>query len=267
MTQTLSQNQARTRPPLFGEGIAFVAGGSGGIGAAISLALAEAGSDVVLTYNRNHAKAEEAAQAVRNAGRNAEAVQLNLEDTDAVKSAIDKAAAAHGAIHTVVYAVGPYVPLKFLSKVEPEEFKKFLLTDTFACYNLVHAALPHLRKSRGSIVAITTTALARWAPQDGLSAIPKAGVDRLMSGIAREEGRFGVRANSVALGVIRAGMFHQAIEVGDINEKYIDAMAVNVPLQRLGTAEEVADAVAFLASSRAAYTTGQVLRVDGGYPI
>lgn len=255
------------RPPQFGAGVAFVAGGSGGIGSAICKALAEAGSDVVLTYKNNRDKAEQAATTVREHGVKADIVQLALEDSNAVKAAIDKVATERGGIHTVIYAVGPFVELKFMSKVTPEEFRDYLLNDTAACFNLVHAALPHLRQSAGSIVSITTTALMRWAPQDGLSAIPKAGVDRLMAGIAREEGRFGVRANSVALGVIEAGQFNQQIAQGAIDEKYLKAMAANVPLQRLGKPEEVADAVVFLASSRAGYTTGQVLRVDGGYPL
>lgn len=255
------------RPPLFPSGAAFVAGGSGGIGSAICLALAEAGSDVVLTYNSNRAKAEAIAEKIHAMGRRAEIVQLNLEDADSVKQTVDTSAQTVGGLHTVVYAMGPLIEFRFMSKVTPEEFKRYMLSDSVACFNLVHAAVPHLRKSRGSLVAITTTCLERWAPQDGLSAVPKAAVDRLFAGIAREEGRFGVRANSVALGIIQAGMFNKMVDTGGIDDSYIEAMKKNVPLQRTGTPEEVADAVVFLASSRSAFTTGQVLRVDGGYAL
>ncbi len=252
--------------PLFPDGFAFVAGGSGGIGSAVCVALAEAGCDVALTYNRNQAMAEEVAAKVRALGRRAHVMQLALEDVQAVRDAVDAVAAmSEQGIHTVVYAMGPYVPMKFLSKVEPEEFKQFILGDTVAAFHLVSASLPHLRKSRGSFVALTTTALDRWAPQDGLSAVPKAALARLFAGIAREEGRHGVRANSVALGVIEAGIATKWLAAGHIDEKYLAAFARNVPLQRLGTAQEAADAVVFLASSRAGYTTGQVLKVDGGY--
>jgi len=257
-----------TPPPLFPEGLAYVAGGSGGIGSAICLALAAAGCDIVLTCNRNRDKAEAVAAQIRELGRQTHVQQLKLQDADAVAQSVDAAAALspHG-LHTMVYASGPFVPLKFLSQVSPEEFKDYMLGDTVAAFNLVHAALPHLRKSRGSLVAVTTTALERWAPQDGLSAVPKAAVSRMFSGIAREEGRFGVRANSVALGVIEAGFVHDYVRDGAMDEKYFTAMKRNVPLGRMGQAREVAEAVLFLASSRASYTTGQVLRVDGGYPV
>lgn len=259
---------SQTRSPLFPQGFAFVAGGSGGIGSAVCVALAEAGCDVALTYHRNHAAAQAVAAQVTALGRRAHLLQLQLEDAPAVEAAVQDVAALtpHG-IHTVVYAMGPYVPLKYLNSVSAQEFRDFMLGDTLAAFHLVRASLPALRASRGSLVAVTTTALGRWAPKDGLSAVPKAALARLFAGIAREEGRYGVRANSVALGVIQAGIVNKAVASGEMDEKYFAAMARNVPLQRLGTAQEAADAVVFLASSRAAYTTGQVLHVDGGYTV
>lgn len=252
--------------PLFPEGFAFVAGGSGGVGSAVCVALAEAGCDVALSYNRNRTMAEEVAAKIQGLGRRAHVLQLDLEDAPAVQQAVDTVAGLSGhGLHTVVYAMGPYVPMRFLSQIEPEQFKQFMVGDTVAAFHLVHASLAHLRRSRGSLVALTTTALDRWAPQDGLSAVPKAALARLFAGIAREEGRHGVRANSVALGVIDAGIATKWLAAGLIDDKYLAAVARNVPLQRLGTAQEAADAVVFLASSRAGYTTGQVLKVDGGF--
>ena len=93
------------------------------------------------------------------------------------------------------------------------------------------------------------------------------GMEALLRAIAKEEGRFGIRANSVALGVIDAGMFHRLVESGELSQAYLDASKRNIALRRFGTASEVAEAAAFLASSRASYITGQMLMLDGGYSV
>ena len=85
--------------------------------------------------------------------------------------------------------------------------------------------------------------------------------------VAREEGRYGVRANSVAVGVVDAGMFPKLVERGELSQDWIDAAMRNTPLRRFGTPEEIADAVVFLASDRGRYITGQTLFVDGGYTL
>lgn len=248
-------------------GAALVAGGSGGIGGAICRALAEQGCDVALTYNSNLAKAEAVAAQIEGAGRRAGLYQLDLRDADATRRTVDAAAGAFGGLHTVIYATGPFVHFRFISQMTSDEVQSYLTGDTMAAFNLVQAAIPHLRRSKGSMVGITTCAAERWANQDGLSAIPKSAVNALFRGVAREEGRNGVRANLVALGIIEAGMFNQTVEKGFIDDSYLAAMRRNVPLGRTGRAEEVAAAVTFLASSRASYTTGQTLHVDGGFTI
>lgn len=247
-------------------GRALVIGGSGGVGAGICAALAAEGCDVSLTYFGNQARAEAAAASVRAEGRDASIHQINIEEPEAVQALIEEVA-SRGGIHTVVYAAGPLVPLIHLSRIEPALMKKHLLQDAFGFFNVVHYALPHLRKSRGSIVAVQSAAQFRYAPADGLSVVPKCAVNAIVNGVAKEEGRFGVRANGVALGMIDAGQQPELMKQGYIDQKYIDTAAANVPLKMWGAPEDVAEAVIYLASSRARFVTGQVINVDGGYHV
>ncbi|MGE0153441.1 MAG: SDR family NAD(P)-dependent oxidoreductase [Reyranellaceae bacterium] len=249
------------------QGTAFVAGGSGGIGRAICRLLAQAGCEVVLSYRNGRERAEETAELVRAAGRQAKPVQLDLRDEKAVARAVDEAALDFGGLHTAVYAAGPYIHMRHISRIEPALFRDTMEQDAFGCFNLIHAALPHLRSARGAFVALATPALRRYAVKDVLSVAPKAAIEALVRGVAAEEGRFGVRANGVGVGVIEDGMYHALIETGDFDQRFLEASRQNMALRRLGTAEEVAEAVVFLASARARWITGQTLMVDGGYAL
>jgi 3-oxoacyl-[acyl-carrier protein] reductase len=251
----------------FATGAAIVAGGSGGIGQAICRALAEGGADVALTFNRNRDGAEAAAKSVREVGRKAEIVQVDLTDDAAVAALIRSTAATFGGVHTAVYAAGPYINMRHVSRLEPKLFQETVGTDLFGCYHLIHAALPELRKMRGAIVALATPAMRRAAVKDVMSAAPKAAIEAVVKHVAAEEGRFGVRANCVGVGVIADGMYHQLRATGDMDEHFLETTKAAVALRRLGAAQDIADAVAFLASDRAGYITGQTLMVDGGYAL
>lgn len=251
----------------FPEGVALVVGGSGGMGQAICERLAESGSDVVLTYHRNAERAESVVGAVIERGRHAEALQLTLDDEAVVAATLEKLATRQR-IHTLVVASGSDIAQPRIGELDLAQWRRVIDTDLNGFLNLVLCLLPHMREQGGgAIVHISSAGLFRWPEGDVLSVAPKAAIESLIQGIAKEEGRFGIRANSVAIGVIDAGIFHRLWTDGTFDEQWKDAVQAKLCLKRWGMAREVAEAAVFLASSCAAYTTGQVLAVDGGYGV
>jgi NAD(P)-dependent dehydrogenase (short-subunit alcohol dehydrogenase family) len=249
--------------PHFPDGAAVVIGGSGGIGSAICERLAEHGADVALTYRSNREAATAAAARVEAAGRLALPAGLDLADRDGMARFFDGVAERFERVHTVVFAIGADIPMVHASQIAPPDWQRTIDGDLTGFFNVVAAAIPHLRADGGSLVAVTSAGLRRHPPRDILSTVPKAGIEALVRGVAREEGRYGIRANSVALGVIEAGHFHRVEE--ELSPEFVEAMKRNTALGRLGLAREAADAVVFLASSAAGYITGHSLTVDGGY--
>jgi NAD(P)-dependent dehydrogenase (short-subunit alcohol dehydrogenase family) len=244
---------------------ALVLGGSGGLGAAIARLLIARGSAVALTYRRDSPRVAELL--ARPADAPVRAYQLDLCDAAACAATVAAVAADFDGIHTLIYAAGPHVPMVHLSKVSPEQFRAQLDADTVAFFNVVAPALPQLRRTHGSIVAVTTAGTRRYPVRDGLSAAPKGAVEALVRGLAVEEGPFGVRANCVGPGMLTDGMAEGLIASGELDKSALDAARANTPLRRFGTAADIAEAVCFLASDQAGFISGQKLDVDGGFGV
>ncbi|MCR6030111.1 SDR family oxidoreductase [Nocardioides sp. zg-579] len=239
--------------------VALVTGGTGAIGSAVVRSLVSRGSHVAFTWRSDAAKA---AALEAELGGQATGVRLDLTDPAAAVSAVAHVVEAHGGLDTLVYASGPFVPFKYVSQTSAREFADFLARDAGAFFNVLEPALPHIREAKGSIVAVATTALSRVIVRDGLSAAPKGAIEGILRTLAVEEGRFGVRANLVGVGMTSVGMATELLESGAFTEQ----QAVSgIPLRRFATAEDVAEAVAFLASAKAGFISGQTLNVDGGY--
>lgn len=249
------------RKPDFPDGVALVVGGSGGTGQVIAQRLAEAGATVALSYNNNREGAEAAAAAI---GGKSDVVRIDVRDPASIAQAVEELVSRHGRLHTVVIATGYDIKMRMIHEVTPEEWRAVIDNDVNGFFNIVYATLPHLRKEGGSYVHIGSAGVVKWPERDVLSVAPKGAIQQLMKGIAREEGGNGVRANSIAIGVIDVGIFHRLKDTAFDADWHREVQA-GIALHRYGEAEEVADTAVFLASARAGYVTGQTISCDGGW--
>lgn len=253
---------------LFPAGAALVFGGSGGIGRSVAQCFAEAGSDVAVGYHSKVDAAQSLAGEIEGLGRKASVHGGDVRNQAQVEAVFEAAVAAHGRIHTVIWGAGPLVDQVMLGEMTHEQWRRAIDTEVHGFFNAVQAALPHFRANGGgSFVTLGSAGHMRWPDMDGLSVAPKASNESLVRGIAKEEGRNKIRANSVLVGVIEAGMFLELTRQGVFDAQWVADVQKGLALKRWGQPEEIGHAAVFLASNRAAYVTGQQINVSGGYGI
>ena len=250
----------------FTTGCVLIVGGSGGIGSLCAKEFINAGAKVAITYYKNEKAASDIASEL---GENVQVFQLDNKKPDSVESVMGEVVEKFGSINTIINAAGFDIPQKFIGEIDIDLWKSVMDADVNGFFNLVKSGLPYLRSSGGSMVFISSAGLFKYPPGDVLSVAPKATIEHVLKGIAKEEGKNGVRANSIALGVIDTGIFHRLREENNtfFDDAWHEAVLNTLALKRFGYPEEVAHTAVFLASSKAGYITGHCLPVDGGYHI
>ena len=238
--------------------VAVVTGGARGIGRGIALELARRGAKVVVNYNSRPAAADEVVQLIKQTGSDAIAVQADVSQLDAAQKLIKAATDFGGRLDILVNNAGTTRDM-LLAMMPESDWDLVIATNLKSAYNCSKAALkPMMRQKYGRMVNITSVAgLSGNGGQTNYSA-SKAGLIGFTKSLAKEVGGRNITVNAVAPGFIPTDLTNEIL--GKIQEDAIKA----TPLGRLGTIEDVAYAVAFLASDEAAFITGQVLSVDGG---
>ena len=238
---------------------AVVTGGSRGIGRAVCVALAKQGCNVVVNYCHGEAAAAETAALCKELGVEAVTVQADVSTAEGCKKLFEEAVNAFGRVDILVNNAG-ITRDGLMLRMKDEDFDAVLDTNLKGAFNMIRACYSgFIRKKSGRIINISSVSgIMGNAGQANYSA-SKAGVIGLTKSVARELASRGITCNAVAPGFIQTDMTEN---LGDNNP-----LLNSIPLGRMGKPEDIAAAVAFLASDSAAYITGEVLKVDGGLAI
>ena len=245
---------------------AFVTGGSRGVGRAIALEFAARDASVAVVYKSSRHKADEVVAAIESGGGKGLALEADVGDPDAVAAAFAKATGAFGTIDFLVHSAGAPVEWANVRDQDPKMWGAFIRTDLIGSFNVIHEAVSHMHtRGRGVIVAISSIAAQMCQSRNSQGAAAKAGLEALIRVVAREEGRYGIRANAISIGLTDTEQASEAFE--SWGEEATQKIISRIPLQRIGRPEEIARMAAYLASEDGSYITGKVIQVDGGQMI
>ncbi|MFH1675466.1 MAG: 3-oxoacyl-ACP reductase family protein [bacterium] len=237
---------------------AIVTGGSIGIGTSIVLALAKAGANVALNYRRHADEANAVVAEIEKLGRKGLAVQADVASTTEAETMVKKVIDEFGSIEILVCNAGINRD-SAIWKMTEEQWDQVLDTNLKGYFNYIRAVAPHFReRNQGRIINITSINGLRGKFGQSNYSASKAGIIGLTKTVARELGRNQVTVNAVAPGMIMTDMAKQ------LEQKWLDIAIAETVMNKLGTPEDVANLVVFLASDLAGHITGQVISVDGG---
>ncbi|MBB2487194.1 SDR family oxidoreductase [Mitsuaria sp. WAJ17] len=244
--------------------IILITGASRGIGAATALRCAQAGHDVVLNYHREAAAAERVAQQVRALGAQAHLLQADVADPAQVLALFQRLDQQAGPLWGLVNNAGVVAPKARLDEMEPERWQRVFAVNVMGSLLCAREAVKRMSRAHGgaggAIVNLSSRAALLGSP--GLYvdyAASKAAIEAFTVGLAREVAAEGVRVNGVRPGIIATD-----IHADSGMSEELAAAAAGIPMQRLGRSEEVAEAIVWLLSEAASYTTGTMLDVTGG---
>ena len=237
---------------------AVVTGGSRGIGKAIALRLAEQGADICFSYRGNVEAAKTTVGELEGLGRRAMSVQADVTQPEAADELVKAVLDAFGKVDILVNNAG-ITRDDLIMRMSPDAWRDVLETNLFgAFWTLKAVTRPMLRAKSGRIINITSVSGQAGQMGQANYSSAKAGLIGLTKAAARELGSRGITVNAVAPGFVLTEL------TASLADEWKQRITDQTPLGRFGTVEEVAYAVAFLASDEAAYITGQVLAVDGG---
>ncbi len=233
---------------------ALITGGAGGIGAATARRLAAEGAEVTIGDLKLEAAREVAAEI------SADAIELDVTDLDSAKAAVEST----GTLDILVNNAGTD-EFGFFTQTTPEQWEKVLAVNLHGVLHCTYAALPGMQEAGyGRIVNIASEAGRIGSKGSAVYSAAKGGVIAFTKVMAREGARFKINVNAIAPGPIETPLLMQATGFGEIGQKIIENMKAGTQLRRMGSPDEVAAAVAFLASDDASYVTGEILGVSGG---
>ena len=238
--------------------IALVTGASRGIGRQVALTLGAKGATVIVNYNGSAAKAEEVVKEIEAAGGKAEALQCNVSDFEACGQMLADIVSRHGRLDILVNNAG-ITRDNLLMKMSEEDFDAVVNTNLKGVFNCIkHIARQMLKQKSGRIINMSSVSGVLGNAGQANYCAAKAGVIGITKSAARELASRGITVNAVAPGFI-------VTEMTDVlSDSVKEAATEKIPMKKFGETQDIAKAVAFLASDEAKYITGQVLCVDGG---